>query len=152
MCVIYINFMLQTAVSWLRWSSVAWVKFLCCPYKSCDGWSGNRSISPNTSIFPSQYHSTSAPCSPSSKLGLTERQACMCLLNLHYKIWGLNNAAEESYLLLWYTMLTDKQLPTFQKILVPLSSGTSSLRRQCLNMKRQVLQSSTDNHLPVNMA
>jgi len=89
MYVIYINFMLQTAVSQLRWSSLAWFKFWYCPYNSCDGWSGNRSISPNTSIFPCQHHSTSAPCSPASKLGLTEGQACMCLLNnLHYKIWG----------------------------------------------------------------
>jgi len=27
MYVIYINFMLQTAVSQLRWSSLAWIKF-----------------------------------------------------------------------------------------------------------------------------
>ena len=49
-------------------------------------------------------------------------------------------------------MLTGKQLSTFKRISVPVSSETSNLKRQCLNMKRQVLQTLTDNHLPVNMA
>ena len=72
---------------------------------SWDGLSGNRTgVLPNTSIFPSQHHSTSAPCSPSSKLDLTEGQACMGLLKqpkqpciMRFEV--LNYAAEDSILL-----------------------------------------------------